>query len=177
MIELGLRLALKLWDYALGQYLAELDTPLVERVNIPDDALCENRVFVKRDEMSQRFWCEPLRKNRVRWPVALEDPMRHEPIRRALSFHLLWCLTKSKRLALSERICQEYVVMTAQRIECFGECDEIARDEPGSLMKQLVEGVLSVRSGFAPVDWASFILDRGSLESYVLAVTLHRQLL
>jgi len=57
MIELGLLLAFKLRDNALSQHLAELDTPLVERVNIPDDALCENGVFVKSNELDQRFRC------------------------------------------------------------------------------------------------------------------------
>src|SRR5262249_18639376 len=177
MFEIGFCIALEFRDNSLCQHFAEFNSPLIERVDIPDDALCENRVFVKGDELAQRFWCELLSKNRVRWPVALEDPMRHEPIGRALSFHLLWRLTKSERLGLSEHISQEHVVMPSQRIKCFGKCDEIARDEPGSLMNQLVEGVLSVRSGFAPIDGASFTFDCGSLESYVLAVALHRQLL
>src|SRR6267142_490099 len=117
MIEPGLHLAIKLRDNALGQHLAELDTPLVERVNIPNDALCENRVFVKGNELTESFWCEPLGKNRVRWPVALEDPMRHEPIRRSLSLHLFGRFTESERFGLSEDMCQEHIVMPAQRIE------------------------------------------------------------
>src|SRR5262245_44115319 len=48
--EPGLRLALELRDDALRQRLAELDTPLVERVDAPDGALREDRVLVERDE-------------------------------------------------------------------------------------------------------------------------------
>src|ERR1700754_4357877 len=117
MFEIGFCIALELRDNSLRQHFAEFNSPLVERVNIPDDALCENGVFVKSNELAQRLRCEPLSKNRVRWPVAFEDPMRHEPIRCALSFHLLWRLTKSERLGLSEHICQEHVVMPSQRIE------------------------------------------------------------
>src|SRR5215813_11263109 len=177
MLETGLLRAFKLRDNALSQHLAQLDTPLVERVNIPNDALRENRVFIKGHELTQHFRRELLGQDRVRWPVALEDPMRHEPIRRALRFHLLWRLTKSEGLGLSEHICQEHVVMPSQGIKCLGKCYEIARYESGSLMNQLVEGVLSVGSGLAPIDRASLIFDRGALESYVLAVALHRQLL
>src|SRR4030095_8427803 len=132
MIELGLRLALEFRDNSLSQHLAELDAPLVERVNIPNDALCENRVFIKSHELTQHFRRELVGKDRVRWTVGLEDPGGHEPIGRALSFHLLWRLTKSERLGLSEHICQEHVVMSSQRIKCFGKCYEIARYEFGS---------------------------------------------
>src|SRR4030095_8596995 len=177
MFEIGFCIALEFRDDSLRQHLAEFNSPLIERVNIPNDALRENRVFVKSHELTQYFRRELVGKDRVRWPVALENPMRHEPIRRALRFHLLRCLTKSECLGLSEHICQEHVVMPSQRIEGLGECDEIARNEFGSLMNQLVEGMLSVCSGLAPIDRASFIFDWGSLESYVLPVALHRQLL
>src|SRR5882724_264856 len=97
MIELWFLLALQLRDDALSQHLAELDSPLVERVNIPNHPLGENRVFVKGNEFTEHFWCEPLGENRVRWPVALEDSMRYEPIRHALSLHLLGRFTESER--------------------------------------------------------------------------------
>src|SRR5258705_6719878 len=164
MIELGLLLALQLRDDALSQHLAELDAPLVERVNIPNHPLGENGVFVKGNEFTEHFWCEPLGEYRVRWPVTLEDPMRHEPVRRALSLHLFGRLTERQRLGLSEDICQEHVVMLAQRIEWFGEGDEIARDEPGTLMNQLVERVLPIRSRLAPVDGTGLLCDFTAVE-------------
>src|SRR5215813_1065644 len=67
--------------------------------------------------------------------------------------------------------------MTAQRIERFGESDEVARNELGSLMNQLVERVLPVRSRLAPINRTGLIGDLGTVDPYVLAVTLHRQLL
>ena len=42
MAERGLCLALELRDNALGQHLAKLDAPLVERVDLPDGALSED---------------------------------------------------------------------------------------------------------------------------------------
>src|SRR5215510_2145163 len=129
MIELGLRLGLKLRDDALSQHLAEFHAPLIERVNIENDSLCENRVFVKGNEFAESFGCELLGQNRIRWSVAFEDSMGHEPIRRAFFLHLLGRLAERKRLGLREHVCQQHVVMRANRIERFGESDEIAWDE------------------------------------------------
>src|SRR4030095_5892519 len=100
MLEIGFCIALEFRDNSLRQHFAEFNSPLIERVDIPDDALCENRVFVKSNELAQRFWCELVSKNRVRWPVGCKHAVRHEPIGRALSLHLLWRLTKSERLGL-----------------------------------------------------------------------------
>ena len=52
MVELGLRRALELGDDALGEHLAQLDPPLIERVDVPDGALGEYAVLVERDELS-----------------------------------------------------------------------------------------------------------------------------
>src|SRR5262245_63778682 len=111
-------------------------------------------MLVKGDEFAQGFRREPLGKNRVRRPIAFEDPVWRQPIRRSLGLHLLERLTESERLGLSEDIRHEYVVMPPRRIERFGECEEVAGDEPGPLMDQLVERVLPVRSRLAPVDGA-----------------------
>src|SRR4030095_9724445 len=177
MIEIGLRLALEFRDNPLGQYLAEFNAPLVEGVKTPDDALCKNRVLIKRDEFTQRCRCKFVGKNSVRWSVAFKNSMGHERIRCAFSLHLFRSLTEGERLGLSEDICQQHVMLTTQRIERFVEGYEIARDESGSLMNQLVERVLSVCSGFTPVDGCGLIGDFSAVKRDVLAVALHRQLL
>ena len=46
MSKLGFCFALKFRDNALSQYLAQFDTPLVKRVNVPDDTLRKNTMFV-----------------------------------------------------------------------------------------------------------------------------------
>ena len=60
MAELGLCLALEFGDDALGQHLAQFDAPLVERVDVPDDALREDAVLVKRDQLAERRRREPV---------------------------------------------------------------------------------------------------------------------
>ena len=59
----------------------------------------------------------------------------------------------------------------------FCERDEVARDQPGALMDQLIEGVLTICSRLAPVDWPSIAIDLGSIQRDMLAVAFHRQLL
>ena len=44
---------MELGDDALREHLAELDTPLVEGVDLPDHALGEHAVLVERDELTQ----------------------------------------------------------------------------------------------------------------------------
>lgn len=39
----------------LGQRLAQFDSPLIKRVDIPDNPLCEDAVFVKRDQHAERI--------------------------------------------------------------------------------------------------------------------------
>ena len=78
MVERRLGPALELRDDSLGQHLAELDAPLVERVDVPDRALGEHAVLVERDQLAERFRREPLGEDRVRGTIALEDPMGNE---------------------------------------------------------------------------------------------------
>ena len=62
MLELRLRLALQFRNDALCQNFAQFDAPLVERVDLPDRALSEDGMFVKRDQFAQRFWRQPFGK-------------------------------------------------------------------------------------------------------------------
>ena len=98
--------------------------------------------------------------DRVRRTVALEDPMGDEPIRRALGLDLLRRLSERQRLGLGEDVGQEHVVVAAERIERLSKGDEVTRNEPGSLMDQLIEGVLAVGSRLAPINRAGRIGDR-----------------
>src|SRR6266849_2466280 len=154
MPERGLWLALEFRDDALSQYFAQLNTPLVERVDVPDDALGEDVVLVESDELAKRFRREPFGEDRIRRAVTLEDSVGHEPIRRALSFDLLGRLTEGQRFGLSEHVRQEHVVVPTKRIERLVERYEVAGNESRSLMNQLIEGMLTIGSRLAPVDRA-----------------------
>src|SRR5437773_11359357 len=129
MAERGICLALEFRDNALGQYLAKFHAPLVERVNLPDGALGEHAVLVKGDQLAENFRRQPIGENCVRRAVALENPVRYEPIRRALGLDLLGRLPERQRLALGEDVRQEHVVMAAERCERLAERDEGAWGE------------------------------------------------
>ena len=159
VLELRFRLALKLRDDALGEHFAQLDAPLVERIDVPDHALREDTVLVKRDEHAENFRRQPLGEDRVRRTVAFEDSVGHEPVRRALGFDLLGRLAECQCLGLGENVRQKYVMVAAERLERLGERDEVTWDKPGPLMDQLVEGVLAVGAGFAPVNRTGLALD------------------
>src|ERR1700739_3254945 len=48
-IVLAARRPLQLTDDSLGKYLAQLDSPLVEGINLPDGALGEDTVLIERN--------------------------------------------------------------------------------------------------------------------------------
>src|ERR1700681_4058401 len=68
-------------------------------------------------------------------------------------------------------------MVPSQRIESFGKSDEVTRDQPRSLVNQLVEGMLTICSRLPPIDRSRRIIDSSTLERHVLTVTFHRQLL
>src|SRR5271157_6453704 len=102
-------------------------------------------MLVQGHELAQRFGRETLHKDRVGRAVALEDPVAHEPIRRALGFYFLRSFAKGQRLSLGKDIRQEHVVVPPQGVERMAEADKATGDKPGSLMDQLIERVLAVR--------------------------------
>src|SRR5689334_25292844 len=132
-------------------------------------------MLVERDELAEGFRGEPFGEDRIRWAVPLEDPVRHQPILRALGFDLFGRLPESQRFALSEDVRHKDIVVLAERVEGLVERDEVARNESRSLMNQLVERVLSVGTGLAPVDRAGTIGDFTAMNGDVLAIALHRQ--
>src|SRR5687768_10413892 len=60
MAQLRLVLRFQLRDDLLGENLAEFDTPLIERINVPNCALREDAVFVESDKLAQSLRSEPL---------------------------------------------------------------------------------------------------------------------
>src|SRR5215472_14411293 len=177
MIEHRLGRVLELWNDALRKNFAELHTPLIERINVPNHSLSEDGVLVKRNKLAQCFGVELLRKDRIGGAIAFKDAVRHKQVRSALRFHLLWCLTKCQGFSLSENIGKQHVMMTAQRIERLPKSDEVARNEARALMDQLIERVLAVGARFTPVDGARIFVDCFAIECDMLPVALHGQLL
>src|SRR5215468_8434031 len=98
--------------------------------------------------------------------VTFEHTVRHEPIRHTLRFCLLGSLAERQRFGLCEDIGDEHVMMAAERIARLREGDKVTRYEPGSLVDQLIEGVLSVGPGLTPVDWTS-------VKGHLLSIEIH----
>src|SRR6185312_4340806 len=62
----------QLGDGGLGQLLAQFHAPLVERVDVPDHALHEHAVLVKRDQAAQHARGQAPGEDRAAGPVAGE---------------------------------------------------------------------------------------------------------
>ena len=91
--------------------------------------------------------------------VALEDPVRDDRLGRALGAHLLLGLAEGERLGLREHVGHEDVVVVAQRVQGLAEADQVDRDQLRALVDELVEAVLAVGPGLAPVDGAGLVVD------------------
>ena len=100
----------------LREHLAELDAPLVERVDAPDRALREDAVLVEGDERAEGVRRELLGEDDVRRAVALEHPVRDDRLGRPLGAHLGLGLAERERLRLREDVRHEDVVVVADRI-------------------------------------------------------------
>src|ERR1035437_8853871 len=103
--------------------------------------------------------------------------MRHQPIRSAFGLDLLGRFPECERLGLREYVREQQVVMASERIQRPAETDEVAWDKLRSLVDELVEGMLAVGAGLAPVNRSRLIIDGSAFERDVLAVRFHRQLL
>ena len=62
-------------------------------------------------------------------------------------------------------------------IECLGRSEEIAGDELGALVDELIEGVLPIGAGLSPDNWAGAPGDRFAITINALAVAFHIPLL
>ncbi len=93
------------------------------------------------------------------------------------AFTSLGGLAERERLGLREDVRHQDVVVAAERIQRLREPMKSHGNEPRALVDQLVERVLAVGAGLAPVDRAGVVVDARAVERHVLAVALHRQLL
>src|SRR3954453_17737647 len=96
----GGRLALEFRDDAPGQDLAQLDAPLIERVDAPDRALGEDAVLVECHQRSERPGGRTLGENEVGRPVPRERPVRYQSVGHALGPDLVAGLSEGQGLGL-----------------------------------------------------------------------------
>mmetsp|Transcript_17218 Transcript_17218/g.43891 ORF Transcript_17218/g.43891 Transcript_17218/m.43891 type:complete len:430 (-) Transcript_17218:352-1641(-) len=161
----------------LGKLLAQLHAPLIERVNIPDDALRVNFVLVHGDEAPKRPWGQLVHKDGVGGAVAEEHLVRNNVLARALLPHLRLSLAAHERLRLRKEVAEEDRVVLSHVVVAVGVRDEVARDKFGALVDELIEGVLAVGAGLAPHDGAGGHCHALARLGDALAVALHVALL
>jgi len=177
--------------------------PLVERVDVPDDALDEDLVLVGGDEQAQRERRHLRHQDGVGGPVALEHLVRQDvrQLRVGQAGALQLVARLGRRLAAHERLglrhkvrqqdlrrasacglleqCSANLVVQPARhrvVRAHGR-QEVAGHEARALVHQLVEGVLAVGARLAPDHRAGGVVDAAAVARHVLAVALHVALL
>jgi hypothetical protein len=102
VIELGKNL--------LSQALAQLNTPLVEAVDVPDGALGEGQVLVIDDERSKSCRSDFVCKDRGGWSVAQERLVGDQVLRSTLGLDLVRSLADHEGLCLSKEVGRKHPI-------------------------------------------------------------------
>jgi len=101
-------------------------------------------VFVQCDELPQRRRSQLLQEDHAGRTVAFECSVWRQPCGCAIDLDFLGRFSESQRLCLGKHVGQEQVVVAAERVKRLNKPDEVAGDELGPLMNQLVEGMLAI---------------------------------
>src|SRR5215472_14425644 len=177
VLQVGFPLALQFRNDTLGQYFTQLDTPLIERVDVPDRALGKDIVFVERDECPERMRGQLVDQNHVGRAIPLAHAKWRLEVWGTLRLQLVGRLPEGESFGLGEHIGHQQVVMLFRRAERLAEPDEVARDQFRALVNKLVERMLSVSARLAPDDWSGLHNRATAVQIDMLAVALHLQLL
>ena len=162
---------------ALRKDLAELNAPLVEAEDVPNDALREDLVLVERNKRTQSLRGQFITQKRVRRLVALKGLERDKVLGHTLTTAIIRRLAEGQGLRLGEEICHQLVVQVSNRIVRLAAPDEVARNKVRTLMNQLIETVLAVRSRLTPFNRTCDVLNGLAVLAHALAVRLHIHLL
>src|SRR5690606_6051265 len=150
-------------------------------VDVPDDTLDEHLVLVECHETTECGRSQLVAKQGVSRTVTFEDTMRNERFCCSLRADLFLGLAKSQRLRLREVVRHEQIMhLSALDMEWVltpRKGNEVARDQLRSLVDQLVEGMLTVRTRFTPDHRACLVGKRFAGPTDMLSVALHIQLL
>lgn len=112
----------------LGQDLAQLNTPLVEAVDVPDGALGEGEVLVIDDKSAELSRANgAANKDRSGWAVAEEALVRDQLIRGALSTQLVVRLSDHQGLSLCKVVGGQHLLVHVIRdgVVRLGSQDEV----------------------------------------------------
>ena len=89
-----------------GQLLAQLDTPLIEGENVPDDPLNEDLMFIQGDQLTKAKRGDLLEQEGVSRPVAAKTLIGYQCGRHFFRFQLFFRLAIHPRLGLGKEIGQ-----------------------------------------------------------------------
>src|ERR1700722_4313408 len=144
----------------IGHGLAQLDTPLVERIDAPDHPFGEDGVLVERHQLAEHRRGQPRGQDGGGRAVPGHDLVGDQRRVSALGRHLLGRATEGQHLGLGKAVGHEQILLVAVLVRRVDEADEVGRDELRPLVNQLVEGVLPVGAGLAPEDLPCLAPDR-----------------
>ena len=165
--------AFELGDDAFRQRFPQLNAPLIEGVDVPDDTLGEDTVFVEGDQFAERSGVS--RSARIVFDGRLPSKTRcgTRPVGVPSALTSSGRLSQSQRLGLGKHVGDAVSRDGGPGASARCKSDKVARNELGSLMYQLVEGMLPVGARLAPEDRAGVVVDRRSIERDALAVAFH----
>jgi hypothetical protein len=156
-VSLTITSLIKLLENLLGQNLAQLNTPLVKAVDVPDSTLGKGEVLVVDDQGTQLGGTNGAAdKDGGRGSVAQEALVRNKLFGSTLGTDLLVCLADHESLSLGEVVGGKHLLVeiVADRVVRLGGEDEVGGDQLGALVDELEEGVLSVGARLAEEDGA-----------------------
>ena len=134
-------------------------------------------MLVERDYFAQRLRCQPFRENGVGRAVALEGAVWNLKGRNSVRRHFLGCFSKRQGLRLGEEVGHQEIAVTSKGVQRLAEADEVAGDQLGSLVNELVEGVLAIGSRLSPDYGPGLIVHLPAFQVDVFSVALHIELL
>ncbi|KAL2273297.1 hypothetical protein FJTKL_04809 [Diaporthe vaccinii] len=161
-------------------HLTQLDSPLVEAVDVPDGALREREVLVVDNERAQLGRTNVAADQHARrGPVSKEDLVGRQVVRRALSLDLLHGLADHQGLGLRKIVGGKHLLVqvVGDGVVRLGSQDEVGGNQLGALVDELEERVLGVGAGLAEEDGTGRVLGRSAVRGGGLAVGLHGELL
>ena len=107
-------------------------------------------VLVESDQFAECLRVKLLGHDGIRGSISFEHLVRNEVLWRSLGFHGLATLSERQCLGLSEEVGHQFRMVVADGIVTPGEAYEVGRHDLRSLVQQLIEGVLPVRSPARP---------------------------
>mmetsp|Transcript_9105 Transcript_9105/g.15829 ORF Transcript_9105/g.15829 Transcript_9105/m.15829 type:complete len:501 (-) Transcript_9105:206-1708(-) len=193
IVTRNIRIPLQLWQNLLRQRFTQLNTPLIERIDIPDGPLSEDLHFVQGNQNAKHAGCQLLEEHGGRGSVSLKHLVGHQGLdllvthlaaRLELRTDRIGILSEGHGLGLGKVVGKEDGVMIYWGLEvlgdivvCFNGRQEIAGDHLCSLMNELIKRVLSIRSWLSPNDGTRLDIASLAIFGNVLSITFHISLL